>query len=330
MPILGCAILPHSQMVLDPTLPNCPEGILEVHEGCKAVGEVVAAWEPELIVFLTPHGISAPRSPRPGIYLTPSATGKIDQGDESGNAAGSAKPEDAIVYELAIQIDNDLATGFLNHLGSQGIACVKITGTEAPLGPSELIPLWFLRRVAMLPFAPKYLLLSLPGPVGGTSLHRSPSSQDRVPDMLSYGNHLWKYLSWVNKKVAVVASADLSHTHATRCRDKRFLPDPEWGMPVSDAAAVFDGIVEKWVSTLTADFLLRDAAALVRSAISCGFDAFVVLQALIEKEGKHRFSSHIFARHRPTYVGLIAAVMQVDKRVPNPEFTYRPPGVVDE
>ncbi|KAI8587215.1 hypothetical protein HDU89_005897 [Geranomyces variabilis] len=315
MPILGCAILPHSQMVLDPAREGCPEGVLEIHEGCKAVGEVVAAWEPELIVFLTPHGISAPKSPRPGIYLTPSATGTAER-DGLWNE-----------YELAIQIDSDVATGFLNHLGSSGVACVKITGTEAPLAPSEIVPLWFLRRVALLKRAPKYLLLSLPTPVGGTSVVRSETSKQRVPDMLQYGYHLHKYLAWLPHKIAIVLSGDLAHTHATRCKDPVYMPNPDWKLPVSDAAAVFDGIVEKWASTLNGDFILRDAAALVKEAISCAFDGMVVLQAVIEKEGRSKFSQHVFARHRPTYVGMIACIMQIDKRVPNPEFTYRPPQV---
>ncbi|TPX64255.1 hypothetical protein SpCBS45565_g05982 [Spizellomyces sp. 'palustris'] len=313
MPILGCAILPHSPMILDPNREGCPDGIKEVHEGCKAVGQVVASWEPDLVVFLTPHGISAPKSPRPGIYLTPSATGTAEQ---AGNWAD---------YELAIQIDSEVATGFLNHLGSSGVACVKITGTEAPLAPSEIVPLWFLRGLSLLKRAPRFMLLSLPTPVGGTSIIRSESSKERVPDMLMYGSHLHKYLSWLSNRVAIVLSGDLAHTHATACKLPLYLPNPEWKMPVSDAAAVFDAIVEKWASTLNGDFITRDAASLVKQAVSCAFDGLVVLQAIMEKEGTSKFSRHIFARHRPTYVGMIAAVFQVDKRVPCPEFSYTPP-----
>ncbi|KAI9104725.1 hypothetical protein DFS34DRAFT_604220 [Phlyctochytrium arcticum] len=313
MPILGCAVLPHSPMVLDPDREGCPEGIRELHEGCKAVGEVVASWEPDLVVFLTPHGISAPKSPRPGIYLTPSATGTAEQNGSFGE------------YELAVQIDADIATGFLNHLGAAGVACVKITGTEAPLSPSEIVPMWFLRNLSFLKRAPRYMLLSLPTPVGGTSVVRSQTSKERVPDMQQYGYHLHKYLSWLSQRVAIVVSGDLAHSHATRCKTPMYLPNPEWKLPVSDAAAVFDAIIEQWAGTLNPNFIYRDAAALVKQAVSCAFDGLVVLQAVMEKEGTNKFSRHLFARHRPTYVGMMAAVFQVDKRVPVPDFTYTPP-----
>ncbi|KAI8827034.1 uncharacterized protein EV422DRAFT_23107 [Fimicolochytrium jonesii] len=314
MPVIGCAVLPHSAMVLDPKAPNCPEGIQEIHDGCIAVGEVIAAWEPELIVFLTPHGISAPKSPRPGIYLTPSATGLLEDEDSDPNNGN---------YELAIQIDADVATGFLDHLGSAGVACVKITGTEAPLSSSEIIPLWFMRRVALLKRAPKYMLLSLPTPVGGSSSVRSQTAKERIPDLIQYAHHLHKYLNWLPHRSAVVLSGNLAHTHATRCKDPRFIPKPDQKLPISDAAAVFDGMVEKWASTLNGNFLLQDAAALVKEAISCGFDGLVVLQAIIEREGKSKFSSHVFARHRPTYVGMLCAVFQADRRVPNPELAFQ-------
>ncbi|KAJ3187370.1 hypothetical protein HDU85_006658 [Gaertneriomyces sp. JEL0708] len=313
MPLLGCAILPHNQMVLDPTIDGAPEGILEVHEGCKAVAQVIASWEPEIVCMLTPHGISAGKSPRPGIYLTPSAT---------GNAAAEPPYNN---YELAIQIDSQISEGFLNHLGNNGVACVKITGSESPLAASEIVPLWFLRSLQLLRKAPKYMLVSLPTPIGGTSIIRSETSKDRVPDLYQFGTHLQKYLAYLPLKSAIILSGDLSHTHATSCKTPLFLPNPAWKLPISDAAAVFDAIVEKWASTLNSDFLLRDAAALVKKAVSCAFDGLVVIQAVLDKEGVARFSKHVIARHRPSYVGMLACIFQVDKRVPYPDFTYTPP-----
>ena len=63
MPLLATAILPHSPMLLAPDDPNpkpdipIPEGLVDVHEGCKKVVETLARCQPELIVLLTPHGI---------------------------------------------------------------------------------------------------------------------------------------------------------------------------------------------------------------------------------------------------------------------------------
>ncbi|KAJ3297716.1 hypothetical protein HK104_000194 [Borealophlyctis nickersoniae] len=233
MPVIGCAILPHGSMVLDPEREGLPEGVAEITNGCRAVGECVAAWEPELVVLLTPHGLSASKSPRPGIYMTPSATGTAEWKEQYKE------------YEMSIRIDVDAAQNFLHHLGTYGVACVKITGTEAPLYRSEIVPLWFLRTLATVRRPPKFMIVSLPTPVGGTSVIRSAVAKDRIEDNLVFGQHLHRFLTWCPQRVAVVLSGDLAHTHATACTNQLYLPDPAWRLPISDAAAVFDAMIEK-------------------------------------------------------------------------------------
>ncbi|KAJ3037173.1 hypothetical protein HDV00_001984 [Rhizophlyctis rosea] len=234
--------------------------------------------------------------------MTPSATGTAEWKDQYKE------------YEMSIRIDVDAAQNFLHHLGTYGVACVKITGTEAPLFRSEIVPLWFLRTLATLRKPPRFLIVSLPTPVGGTSVVRSAVSKERIEDNLLFGQHLHRFLAYQHQRVAVVLSGDLAHTHATNCAEALYLPDPSWKLPVSDAAAVFDAMVEKWAQTLNRDFLTKDAGALVSKAISCGFDGFVVLQGLMEREGLKHFESQIFARHRPSYFGMMAAVFAVPRQ----------------
>lgn len=72
MPLMACAVLPHSPMVLsvdDPDSPPIPDGLREMHAGCTEVVERIARCVPELIVLLTPHGIPvnvAGKSGKPG------------------------------------------------------------------------------------------------------------------------------------------------------------------------------------------------------------------------------------------------------------------------
>ncbi|RKO88089.1 hypothetical protein BDK51DRAFT_40535 [Blyttiomyces helicus] len=144
-----------------------------------------------------------------------------------------------------------------------------------------------------------------------------PSSVERIPSNVALGKQIARFLSWISERVVVVASADLAHTHATAIKDPLYLPSPEWNLPVSDCAPVFDAIVEKWATTLKKEFLLRDAASLVRSAISCGFDALVVLDSIMSSEGRSYFTPHVHARHRPSNVGMMAVTFNVYSRLPS-------------
>ena len=70
--------------------------------------------------------------------------------------------------------------------------------------------------------------------------------------------------------LAVVASADLAHTH---------LQSGPYGY--SPAAEPFDLAVGAWAATLEGTWLTDTAAALADDALSCGFTGMVMIQGLI-------------------------------------------------
>lgn len=311
MTILGATILPHQPVLLDPFREEAPEGVSAISRCCDIAADIVAKWEPETVVIVTPHGISASRSPRPGVYLT--STG-------SGSAADGEFYQD---YSVKVDFNVSLARGFLDHLGDAGIACIKVTGNEAPLSKDEVVPLWFLRNLPNTKNSPKFVILSVPNKgTGDSSLARSESSKENIENTIDYGRHLYQYFSKIRSKVAMVFVGDLAHTHATLCSNPLYLPDESKRLKSCDAAAVFDAMIEKWAYTLRDDVLCSDAAHLVSKAVSCGYDSFVALHSMMKKDGISKYSRHVLSRHRPTTIGMIVTVFQVDKRVPNPGYAY--------
>ena len=73
MVLIGCAIIPHGAMILDPTLEDIPTGVDELHGAAKFVGDYVRDHEPDIVVLATPHGLNL--SDSIGIYANHIATG---------------------------------------------------------------------------------------------------------------------------------------------------------------------------------------------------------------------------------------------------------------
>jgi len=58
MVLIGCSILPHGSMILDPTVLDLPSGSDELHTAAKYVGDYLRDHEPDIVVLATPHGIN--------------------------------------------------------------------------------------------------------------------------------------------------------------------------------------------------------------------------------------------------------------------------------
>ncbi|RKO84952.1 hypothetical protein BDK51DRAFT_27850, partial [Blyttiomyces helicus] len=159
----------------------------------------------------------------------------------SGNAEWNGQWKE---YEMSFKLDLEVAQSFLDHLGDCGLACVKITGSEAPVARSEIVPMWFLRALTIALKPPKLLLVSLPTPLGGTSAVRSATSRERIGDNIAFGGYLQKFLAWSSMRSLVVLSGHLAHTHATLVKEPTFLAEPSAKIPASDVAPVFDAIIE--------------------------------------------------------------------------------------
>mgnify|MGYP001318700453 CR=1 FL=1 len=107
MVLIGAAILPHSSLILDPTLEDLPPGAEELHTAAKYVGDYVKDHEPDVIVLASPHGINL--SETIGIYASRVATGSAEW-----NRTWSE-------YKVSANINDEFSIELYHHLQVKGV-----------------------------------------------------------------------------------------------------------------------------------------------------------------------------------------------------------------
>jgi len=184
----------------------------------------------------------------------------------------------------------------------------KISGLTAfgdsydfPLGWGEVLPLHALYRRSSQKFP--VVVLSQPS-------RRHDEAQDMIPELLDLGAALFEILERDEKKVAVIASCDLAHTH-----------DPNGPYGYSSAAAPFDHACSQWADTLNETVLLTVAKDLVPDALSCGYTSMVMMHGLL-KAHNPGWKPNLYALAHPTYYGMLVASFH--KNINPPSF-----GIVD-
>jgi len=103
-------------------------------------------------------------------------------------------------------------------------------------------------------------------------------------------------LEALDKRVAVVISSDLAHTH---------LASGPYGK--SAAAEPFDLAVGEWGKTLAPAPLLETARSLVPKALSCGYTGLVMLHGMMASVGTWSPLRSPFCLAHPTYYGMMVA-----------------------
>ena len=102
MVLIGCSILPHGSMILDPTIDDIPVGVDELHSASKYVGDYVRDHEPDIIVIATPHGLNLSESI--GVYASNIGIGTADWNKNWSD------------FRVSCNIHDEFATDIYNHL----------------------------------------------------------------------------------------------------------------------------------------------------------------------------------------------------------------------
>ena len=334
MVVVGCVILPHGAMTFDGN-PNVADntptaervktisstqrqdcGVL--FTSCFKAAEIVKSTSPDVIFLNTPHGICL--SDALGVYLNPRAKGTAEWNNQWSE------------FEVDVELDSNLASKFLEHLQSDGIAAEGITAfskCEMPLRWGEVIPMWFLQDL-MLAGERRVKVVIFSNPV---NKRRAPTPFSSV---VNVGRSIAKFLKGLDQRILYVVSGDLAHTHKTNCQDQLYLPDPRWSSAISPTALPFDLSVENWIKGVPfiekdisepvkstemhitqwnatvakdAEQWLSKATDLKSSALSCGIFGFGVLHGLllVEIEQGTGFTAHFLCRLAPTYYGMMVA-----------------------
>ncbi|XP_072051388.1 protein TTE1956-like [Amphiura filiformis] len=286
--IVGTYVLPHGGISLDPTHFNTTNqtAIQEawaIHDAALGVGQSISHLNPDLIFLSTPHGIADLRQFI--FYLNPTGFGVAD----TDNC--QCPP---CCYNISIGMDSTVASILIRELK---LKLMDVSGLSAfgppggasddfPLKWGEVIPLKFLGN---LTHSTKVIILSQPS-------RRYTDTVEMIPELLDLGSDMYHILSSLGRRVVVIISSDLAHTH-----DK----DGPYGF--SKAAKPFDKACGLWASTLDENSLLNIAAKYVDKAKSCGYTGLVMLHGMLQAGGLQNWTPNLYANFHPSYYGMMVA-----------------------
>lgn len=283
--IVGGGLVPHGDFAYDPTLPPTGKAASErLHESSIAIGRALAELDAEILLLITPHGVTSQRDL--GLYSATNASGFARIGDDLYNISHQD-------YDVPVNVSLDAnLTEAVAGLGTTAnVTTLAAWGDSEPfpLRWGEGIPLLLLQEGGYDPDAA--VVASLPA-------RRYVSSADMVNEMRRLGNDVGALLVADTRRVAVVVSGDLAHTHSA---------DGPYGF--SPTAEPFDLAIGTWLRNLTdATSLVVDAAELADDAKSCGYLGLVMLLGIFEyTQATYVPVRPVVGPYHPTYYGMATA-----------------------
>lgn len=252
------ALLPHPPLLVPDVGGERVQEVRRTQLGVRQVCQNLALCEPDCLVMITPHGESSPK----GVT-------SLRGPEVRGSLARFRAPQ----VELRVKVDRALT-----ELLAQAAPLVELTAGELDHG--LLVPLYYLREAGVdVPVA-----ILNPGPGDARSHH-------------ALGVALGQALRRFPKRVAVVASGDLSH---------RLTADGPYGF--DESGPVFDrGVVEGLRGRPDPEAILDLPPDLVKRAGVCGYKPLALLLGALPP-----VSSEVFSYEGPLGVGYAAVGMQPD------------------
>ncbi|MHA1737049.1 MAG: hypothetical protein ACTSXA_05330 [Candidatus Heimdallarchaeota archaeon] len=273
MTIIGAYILPHGSMVLDLDKEGLPQEAVDLHIAMVEMAKEIEDLQPDIIFMTTPHSIALTNDF--GIYLNKGGSGSAEWMDEYKD------------FQVNIEFDQEISQNLLDYLIDKETSINGVVtytaSVDAPLRWGEVVPLWFIRNLSK---KPKFILLSQP-------LRRLEDAEELVPETLTLGNDLRLFFEKLNKKVVILISADMGHTH-----------HKEGPYGYHEMAEQFDELMEKWAGKLDSKLLIKKATPMLTKALCCGYIGFVMLQGMLENK---EFTPKVISRSAPTYYGMMVA-----------------------
>ena len=260
MVLVHACVMPHGAMVLDPSMQDLPDGAAQLHEANVATAAALAASEPELIVLTTPHGMALD-----------SAVGVYKHATIEGTAAWAGAWED---YTVSGEGDGEAADSLVDFVRGHNVDVAPITGPGmyAPLRWGEAVPMWFLQQAGVLvPGGSKVLIISWPT--------CRLQARDFTPVAMAFGRLLAEWASKLPRRVAVLASCDMSHAHRTPPGALSIYTSPIYSNEdaTPELAESFDNGVVNWAHALSkgdvaeAGKQLDNNFSIVDEAKACGW-----------------------------------------------------------
>jgi aromatic ring-opening dioxygenase LigB subunit len=269
MPLVFAAIAPHGDLAIPEACPVEQRDLAGATQaGMRELEARARAARPDLVVVLTPHNV----------HVT-GAMAVVVSGRIAGALAESPQP-----IALDCQVDRPFANSIVEALRTEGIAAVGVSyGGNAPeeavmpMDWGTLIPLWYLGgrwdpQLRVVVAAPARDLVGAIHVTAGWAIGRFAARSDR--------------------RIALVASADHSHTH-----------DPTGPYGGHPASKEFDKLVVDAVKVNDLDRLLDVPDRLLEDAKPDSWWQLLMLHGALGSDWRAELLSY----EAPTYYGMLCA-----------------------
>jgi aromatic ring-opening dioxygenase LigB subunit len=269
MPLVFAAIAPHGDLAIpEACAPDQRDLAAATQAGMRELELQARAAAPDLVIVLTPHNI----------HVT-SAMAVITSARIAGSLPDAPEP-----VSLDCEVDRSSALAVLDALHGEGIPAVGVSygGNVAeesvmPLDWGTLIPLWYLggRWEPQLPVVVAAPARDLPGATHVTA-----------------GWAIARFAARSDRRIALVASADHSHTH-----------DPTGPYGGHPAAKDFDRLVVDAVKANDLDRLLDVPDSLLEDAKPDSWWQLLMLHGALGRD----WQAELLSYEAPTYYGMLCA-----------------------
>jgi aromatic ring-opening dioxygenase LigB subunit len=267
MPVVTGAILPHGSGVL----PGFSEGGVNfktITQAMEKAASIVQSADPEVAVLASPHNLRIRN--RLGIVGTEHYSGSVSEGKMTVSVRKESDVQLAkMIYSEAIR--KGIHAAFVNYGTDSGPT------SDMPLDWGSVIPLYFLPEI------PKMVLIT-------------PSRELPLDELVRLGEVVNKVSNKLDRRVAIIASADQAHTHRK---------DGPYGY--DRAANVYDKRVEMLVKEGRLDKLLNFGKSLVSKAKPDSLWQMLILYGSLKGCGLRPVFVHYEC---PSYYGMLTAVFE--------------------
>lgn len=272
--LVGCALMPHPPIMVPEVGGTELAKIGATVQAAQEAAEALAAKNPQTVILITPHG------PVFGDAVSVSVHPRL-----KGNLAAFGVPEVALGFET----DGLLVRHILRKAERLGINVVELTDDVAKtyrfslqLDHGALIPLYYLHKAGFR------------GQIVHIAMGMLP-----YEEMYTFGKAVQAAVGMVDKRVAVIASGDLSH---------RLTEDAPAGY--SPKGAEFDQAVVAAVGDMDVKALLSLDGRLIEEAGECGLRPIFFLLGVL---GGLEARSRVLSYEGPFGVGYAVALFATEE-----------------
>lgn len=243
--LVGCALMPHPPIMVPEVGKEELENIKSTVAAAEQVAQTLKEYNPQTIVIITPHGPSLDDAAC--ISIHPRLRGSL---------TSFGAPE----ISLGFETDGLLVRHIIKKCERLGINLVELTDDLAKtyrlslqLDHGAMVPLYYLHKAGFK----------------GQLVHLSMGMLP-YEEMYTFGKAVQSAIGTTDKRVAVIASGDLSH---------RLTPDAPAGY--SPLGAEFDHQVVSALKTVDIKSLLRMDKKLIEEAGECGLRPIFFLMGVL-------------------------------------------------